>query len=222
MPTCNTTTGQWETPVSASDSTVCGKIPDDFAISSPSGIPSCNTITKKWEHYYDRIFIDNTYQVYDMSKKNTLTNLVNGAGLNTETTKVCIEVLAHPNVPTAVNTGYCNDTKNFTSFAGNADWTFVKGKGWIQNAPYDPAVWGAAGIKVKAFWMNATNGTISSSLIEVVSGTSQTSSNNSTSSSPCGPMPTGIGGIQDMPTCGSDGKWRDPSGKVIGGDTNTT
>jgi len=153
-----------------------------------------------------------------MSLKNTLTNEV--SGLAKENTKVCVEVLAHPAAPDAVNAGHCSNKNNFFEFAGNTDWTYTNGK-WIYRAPYDEAIWGAAGIKTRGYWMDKSTGEIISGSIDVIAGTSQASSNN-TSSSPCGPMPTGIGGIQDMPTCGSDGKWRDPSGTVIGGSTSST
>ena len=80
----------------------------------------------------------NTIQTYDMSTKNTLTNEI--SGITKENTLICIEVLAHPNVPSAINTGYCNNKANFISFTGNAEWSYNNGK-WIQNAPYNATTW---------------------------------------------------------------------------------
>lgn len=68
----------------------------------------------------------------------------------------CMEVLAHPAVPTAVNTGYCSDPAHYVPFTGNADWTWTPDNGgtWNGSIKYVSDIYGAAGIRVRVFLKN--------------------------------------------------------------------
>jgi hypothetical protein len=82
------------------------------------------------------------------------------SGVSIADTLSCYEVLSHPNVPSAVNEGYCANQSNYIVFTGNNDWSWTPENGgtWNGNIQYNPIVYGAAGIKVRIFMKNkATN-----------------------------------------------------------------
>ncbi|MBU6490769.1 hypothetical protein KGQ25_01205, partial [Patescibacteria group bacterium] len=115
-----------------------------------------------------------SYSQMSMTTKLPVQIAVNGISNPTTNTKVCSEVLAQPNVPSAVDAGKCSDLANFYSFSGNSDWTPTL-NGWIGNIKYDPSIYGAVGIQVKSYFMNAATGGYAGSTIEVVGGTAAAS-----------------------------------------------
>jgi hypothetical protein len=62
-----------------------------------------------------------TFYIGDTSSYTMTTKI---SGVSKADTLSCVEVIAHPNVPNAVNTGHCSDPAHFEPFNGNADWTW--------------------------------------------------------------------------------------------------
>lgn len=78
-------------------------------------------------------------------------------------------MLYHPCVPSAAGPAdSCDNPANYAGFErGNADWSYRNGK-WTGTMPYDPAIWGCDGIRVRFVFADKKTGAHAKGSINVV------------------------------------------------------
>ncbi len=78
----------------------------------------------------------------------------------------CEEIITHPNPNVTKNPGACQMGSAYSPFPGSTGWKYNNG-GYDITIPYDPAIFGAAGIKAVFHYKDKTTNQVATYTISV-------------------------------------------------------